>query len=157
MSGSPFDGRNLGAPLRPEQEFCLIAEPGRWKAVVIIDQSDIEYIRSGQSVELLLDHKQTPGGRIVTTLADRSLTPMAYAPKSLSNKSGGELATETDPETGRERPQGTHYEAFTAELSAEYSDILRNGLRGQAKIRTIPLSIGQRFWRFVKQTFNFHL
>jgi putative peptide zinc metalloprotease protein len=157
MSGSPFDDRNLGAPLRPEQEFCLIAEPGRWKAVVIIDQSDIEFVQKGQSVELLLDHKQTPRGMIRTTLADVAPKPMDFAPKSLSNKSGGELATETDPETGRERPQGTHYEAFSAELAEEYSATLRNGLRGQAKIRTIPLSIGQRFWRFVKQTFNFHL
>ena len=82
---------------------------------------------------------------------------MDYAPKSLSNKSGGELATETDPETGRERPQGTYYEAFSIELDKESADVLRNGLRGQAKIRTIPLSIWDRFYRFVKQTFNFNL
>ncbi len=155
FSGTPFDERNDGAILSHGMEFCRIGDPKQWEAVLVVDQSDIEFVNPKQHVAILLE--QMPLGGIGATIHDISPEAMKECPPSLSNKYGGPIATETDHATGRELPQSTHYKAITLPLDGKYASSLRSGLRGEGKISAQKRSIGDRFWRFVNQTFNFSL
>lgn len=158
MSGTPFSEKNIGMALGQDggqNVFCIIGQPQRWEAIIVIDQSDIEFVGQNQSVEVLLNELQLHA--IATHIKHIEAEPMKDVPQILTNKTGGDIATESDPITGREKPQSVHYQAYSNELPAEYAEVLRNNFRGQAKIRTAPRSIGARFVRFVKQTFNFSL
>ena len=153
-SGTALSRRNDGAFLDsdPRYPYCRIGDPNRLEANIIIDQGDIEFIKKGQKVELMLDQAQ---GKILTsTIGEPSTDRIRYAPTSLSNKAGGQLATETDA-TGQEKLMTTAYQA-TAPLD-DTAFTMRPGLRGTAKLHIGYRSLGQRMLRYINQTFNFRL
>jgi putative peptide zinc metalloprotease protein len=153
-SGSVLSKRNDGAFLEADSRYpyCQIGDPARLEANIVIDQGDIEFVTVGQKVELMLDQSQ---GKILhSTISERGTEQLSYAPLALSNKAGGQLATQTD-ESGREKLLATSYEA-SAPLD-DKSGAMRPGLRGTAKIRIGNRSLGQRLLRYVNQTFNFRL
>ncbi len=122
------------------------------EAVLIIDQSDIEFVKEGDPVEIKLDEFPGdifPGETTIDTIAHESLKA---SPRSMSTKAGGEVATITDA-GGQERPQSTSYQArvFLQDTKGE----LRISLRGRAKIHTRWQTLGQRLWRFASRTFHF--
>ena len=153
-SGSPLSKRNAGAYMEadPQYPYCRIGDPTKLKANIIIDQADIEDVEIEQEVELMLDQSQ---GQVLTSvISKRGTDEVLYAPPALSNKAGGQLATETDA-TGREKLLVTSYAA-----SAPLPDLhgtFRLGLRGTAKIHVGNRSLGQRLLRYINQTFNFGL
>jgi hypothetical protein len=118
--------------------------------VIVVDQGDVEFVNAEQKVWLLLEQFQL--SEITTRILHVDNDPMKEVPEHLTNKAGGEIATETDPLTGKERPQSTHYQALSHELDPSLAPVLRVGLRGQAKISAQPQT-----WRFIRQTFNFKL
>jgi len=77
-----------------------------------------------------------------------------FAPRSLSNVAGGDLATRTDA-AGMPRPLSTSYRA-NVPLDASYGE-LPIGLRGRAKILTGRQPLGGRIWRYLSHTFHFAL
>ncbi len=151
-SGFPYDRKNLGCLLAEGTKFCLIGDPGRYKAMLVIDQSVIDFVMVGQDVEIKLDElpHHTYRGKIAQVAAQ----VMQATPTRLSAKVGGELPTKTD-ESGVERPVSPSFQASV--YLEDEEGWLRPGLRGRAKIHVAPQSLGQRFWRFVAQTFNFKL
>ena len=66
-TGSPLEPRASGGYLDVGTLFCLIGEPTRLEALLVIDQSDMESVRTNQAVRLQVD--ELPGqvlrGRIV--------------------------------------------------------------------------------------------
>lgn len=151
-SGSPFEEKNLGATLISGVMFCRVGDSKRLEAMLVIDQADIDFIRDGQDIEILLD--AMPGEPLWSRIEDIAEVDMKESPKQLSNKSGGDLATETD-ESGIERPISTSYQARAWLDNPD--GLMRIGMRGQAKIHAGSLTIWQRFWRFVNQTFRFRM
>lgn len=151
-SGTPMDERNLGCLLTESSLFCQLGDPEKMEAILVIDQSDMLMVREDQRVELLLD--ELPFDPFESKITDISHMDLQVSPRSLSNKAGGELVTETD-ESGREHPQQPSYQA-RADLDGP-PGVLRRGLRGRAKIYVEPLTLGQRIWRYAAQTFNFKL
>ena len=151
-SGSPFEEKNLGATLTSGVMFCRVGDSKRLEAMLVIDQADIDFIRDGQDIEILLD--AMPGEPLWSRIEDIAEVDMKESPKQLSNKSGGDLATETD-ESGIERPISTSYQARAWLDNPD--GLMRIGMRGQAKIHAGSLTIWQRFWRFVNQTFRFRM
>ncbi len=151
-SGTPMDKRNLGCLLTESTLFCQLGNPQQMEAILVIDQSDMLLVQEGQKALLLLD--ELPFDPFESEISDISRMELRVSPRSLSNKAGGELSTETD-ESGRERPQRPSYQA-RANLDGP-PGMLRQGLRGRAKIYVRPLTLGQRIWRYAAQTFNFEL
>ena len=62
-SGSPLDPRNSGAWIEPGTVVCLVAKSDQLEALVMIDQADVNEIRPGQTVRILLESSPV---RIVT-------------------------------------------------------------------------------------------
>lgn len=151
-SGTPLDPKNLEAVMKESELFCQIGDPRQMEALLVIDQTDIEFVHAGSTVEIVLD--QFPGERIQGVITEISSNDLKVTPQHLSNKAGGELPTETD-ESGIERPMNTSYQARVPlpDPRAEY----RLGIRGLAKVRAGDMTLGERFWRWVVRTFHFKL
>lgn len=152
-SGTPLDRENLGATLEERERFCQIGDPKRLEAVMVVDQADRNLIREGQAVDLQLEG--FPSTTLHSQIAEIAESELKVSPQRLSSKSGGELATKTDPQTGAEKPMSTSYQARTPIDDPE--ELYRLGTRGQARIYTDWLPLGTRLWRLVSHTFNFKL
>jgi putative peptide zinc metalloprotease protein len=89
------------------------------------------------------------------TIERISVSNLKITPRRLSTGAGGELPSTKDPETGLEKPQSASYQAI---VPIEDKDgVMIVGLRGRAKIHTKWLSLGNRLWRLIMNTFNFRL
>jgi len=147
--GTPLDPHNLQAYLDEGVPICIIGHPQQLEAVLAIDQGDLEFVQSGQSVELLLE--PLPGRRFRSELEQLSQTDMKVAPTSLSSKAGGRIVTRTAAD-GQEQPYRTTYQG-----SAPIDDpagMLYVGATGQARIHTGYQTLARRAWRYLLQTFN---
>ncbi|NLE38472.1 MAG: biotin/lipoyl-binding protein, partial [Pirellulaceae bacterium] len=151
-SRTPLDERNLGAPMDEGDVFCLIGDPSQMEAILYVDQGDVEFVAKGQRVEIKLD--ELPFETFKSEIVNLAKSKTETVSKRLSTEGGGELATKTD-EAGVSRPQSA---AFQASVPLDDPDgLLRIGLRGRAKIHTIPQTIAQRVWRMLNQLINFRL
>lgn len=151
-SGTPLDPKNRNAYLEQGVLFCLVGDPHKMEALLVVDQEEIEYLKQGQAVEVKLD--ELPAETLAGEIAEIGAEPLTVSPRHLSNKAGGELATKTD-ESGVERPLNTSYQVRVPLDDPE--DLLRIGLRGRGRIHTQPQTLGHRLWRYITQTFNFRL
>ncbi|MFM8577553.1 MAG: HlyD family efflux transporter periplasmic adaptor subunit [Planctomycetaceae bacterium] len=151
-SGQPLDRKNVGATLEQGTILCQIGLPHELEAVMLVDQSEMEFVAKGQLVDIKLD--AFPSRTLRATVDTIAETSVLTAPERLSVKAGGQVPTETD-ESGRERPISTHYE-----VSSHLDDdqgLMTPGMRGSAKIRVGSRTVGQWLLRLVWQTFNFKL
>ncbi len=150
--GTPLEKRNLGAMLPASTWFCQIGDPGKFEAILIVDQTDIELVREGQNVKIMLD--ELPGQTFQTPITQISNIPLENLPNQLSNKRGGSVETKSDA-SGMERTVSISY--FAKAPLDDSEGLLVTGLKGQAKIDADYHSLGWRLWRFLQHTFHFKL
>lgn len=151
-SGTPLDEVNVGCTLEEGALFCYVGDPKKMQAELVIDQSEMPFIREGQHVSLVLDSR--PGEFVKGKITKIANTKLKTSSSQLSNKSGGDLPTKTD-EKGREVPLNTSYQAH---VPLDNSDgLLFIGLKGRAKVYAGYQTLGQQAWRYLAQTFNFKL
>ena len=151
-SGTVFDEKNAGMHLQTSDLLCRIGDYRQMNASIVIDQTKIDFVVPGQPVWIRLD--AYPGQTLETTVEVISKDEVRETSRSMSNQSGGELATRTDA-SGRPRPMSTSYEA-----KAPIDDpdgILQPGMRGRAKIVVKPQPWGMRLLRYLAHTFRFEL
>ncbi len=152
-SGTPLDEHNVGAYLQASDLLCQIGDPQKMEAVLVIDQSDRNFVKVHDRVEIKLSH--LPRQMFESRIESIATAELEETPQRLSDKAGGELLTQVDRTTGREVPLSTSYQARA--LLPNNENMLRIGLRGKAKIHTAPQTIANRLWRFLSQTFSFEL
>ncbi|MEX2316986.1 MAG: biotin/lipoyl-binding protein [Pirellulales bacterium] len=154
-SGSPMERENVGATLVRETKFCLIGDPDRLEALLLIDQDSVEDVRSGQEVEIIM--AQSAGCKYFSHIEgdiageDRKITPT-----HLSSLNGGEVPTEMTA-TGIPKPLSPVFDAIVPLPEHNPNGLLRIGLVGKAKIHVDPRTLASRFWRYLTRTFNFEL
>jgi putative peptide zinc metalloprotease protein len=152
-SGQLLSPKNLGAALAEGDAFCQIGDPNDLEAVVIIDQSDIEFVAEGQTVRIKLD--AYPGATFESRLENIAEIELDNVPAPLSQAAGGSIATQTNKKTNEMQPLSTSYQAI-ARLDLQ-GERLRNGMIGRAKIYTDWRPLGAVLWRFFMETFNFQM
>ncbi len=151
-SGSPFDPKNKSAFFSESDLLCLVGDPAKMEAVLVVDQHDIDLVEVGVEAEIKIDSARLDSfsGKIEKL----SEMEMEVAPESLGIQAGGKLDTEMDS-SGRLRPISTSYQA---RVPLENIDIpLRSGYRGQAKIYVGWKSVGWRIHRFLTRTFRIEM
>lgn len=151
-TGRALSERNLGATFTAGTVLCLVGDADRFEVVMVVDQTELEFIHVGERVDLKFDAfaERTFSGE-VTALAESQIEAGA---ERLSGKSGGGVPTKTD-ESGRERPISTSYEAL---MTLDDQDgVFTPGMRGTARIRVGSRTVGQWLLRLVWQTFNFRM
>ncbi len=148
--GSPFAPNNANAYFAEADLLCYVADPDAMEAVMIIDQTDLNLLKLGDEVEMMLESARLSSihGKIESV----SQTEIKEAPQSLASQAGGSLEAIADA-NGRLRPISTSYQA---RVPIENSHVpLRVGYRGRAKIHLEWKSLGWRLARFLQRTFNF--
>jgi putative peptide zinc metalloprotease protein len=151
-SDSPFDPKNQDAFFAESDLLCLIGDPNSWEAILVIDQHDIDLVKQGHQVEILLESARTSS--FAGTIAKISEMDMKEAPENISLQSGGRLDTEMTA-SGRLKPMSTSYQARVPLEDVELS--MRVGYRGQARVYVGWKSIGWRVYRFFARTFRLEL
>lgn len=150
--GTPLDESNRFCLLEEKTHLLSIAPNENYQAVLLVEQKDRSELKLNQDVELKFKHipDKTFQGKI-SEISERTLD---YAPESLSNKLGGELATFTDDQ-GRERLMTPAYQSMV--LVEEEADLLRTGMRGQARFSVDTKTAGEWLWLYFRRTFHFRL
>jgi putative peptide zinc metalloprotease protein len=152
-TGSPFDNRNSAAAYAQGDLLCLIGEPQRLEAVLVVDQIDIDLLNEGDVVHLQLE--AYPNHVVHSKVAKIANDKLEASPPALSIQHGGELDTRTDA-AGIARPLHPSYQVRTGVI--ERDDLfLQVGMRGKAKISTPWKPLGYRVYRYLSRTFHFEL
>ena len=151
--GYPLERRNLGCFLTSSTVVArIVPDPENLEAVLTVDQSDIEYVQSGQDVDLF--PYAVPWKTVPAETQSIASTKMKSVPKSLSSQFGGDLVTTKDDD-GVNVP---HSATFQISVPFKNDDgLIVDGCTGKAKIRAGSQTIGQRIWRLAQKTFRFDL
>ena len=150
--GTIFAPRNEHAFIEPATHLLSIAPDDDVQAVLLVSQDDRNELQVGTPVLLRCYH--LPDRKFEAVITKIAYRQSDYAPRQLSNKSGGDLSTVTDQQ-GREKLAELAYQA-TVKIT-EDTDLMRTGLRGRARFIVDKRSLGGWFWRYLKQTFHFRL
>lgn len=151
-SGNPFAAKNDQAIFAQSDLLCMVGDPQKMEAVLVVDQADIDLVKEGHEVDMKIDSARL--NTINGFIGLLSQMEMKTTPENLSTGAGGFLDTEMDS-SGRMRPMSTSYQA---RVPLENVDVpLRAGYRGQAKVYVGWKSLGWRFYRFLARTFRFEM
>ncbi len=154
-SGSPLDQENLGATLRaegPHNLLCQIGDTNDWDAVLMINQRELDWVTTGQEVRLMFNESTSHVFEsTIEYLAEEQVDELS---PRLASTSGGPVPAETDP-SGKVRPLSTSLQAIVR--IDDSKKMFRNGLIGQARIKTSPRTLASRLYRYLSRTFNFDL
>ncbi|NDC64414.1 MAG: HlyD family efflux transporter periplasmic adaptor subunit [Planctomycetia bacterium] len=151
-TGHPLDEQNLGATFQEGTVLCMVGDPDRFEAVMVVDQSEVEFVAEGQPVDLKLN--AFPWQTFSGTVVEIAETEIENGSERLSVKAGGSVPTKTD-EAGRELPISTSYEALMTLDDQEA--VFTPGMRGTARIKVGSRTVGQWLLRLLWQTFNFRM
>jgi putative peptide zinc metalloprotease protein len=112
---APTDGIVMGLVPMEEKgkwlakgaEFCRIGNADALRALVLVDPADHRQVRLGSQTSVLIHGaagRHWPGAVTSVAQIDAKNIPVA-----LSNRVGGDVATQHDPTTKAEKPHGQHY------------------------------------------------
>ena len=151
--GYPTDARNVGCYLQQGTLVGrLVPDCVSLEAMLTIDQNDIEFVQSGQEVELF--PSATPGVTHEAQIDTISTTKMKSVPRALSSRFGGALVAIQSAD-GEDIPQSS---TFQVSVPFECLDErLADGTTGFAKVRAGSQTVGQRLMRLAQKTFRFDL
>ena len=151
-SGSALAKKNIGATFAEGTVLCMVGDSDHFEAVMIVDQSEVEFVQGEQRVDLKLD--AFPFDRFRGAVDEIAETHIEVGSERLSVKAGGSVPTTTD-EMGREVPISTSYEVLMQVDDVE--NVLTPGMRGTARIEVGNRTVGQWLLRLFWQTFNFRM
>lgn len=168
-NGSLLDRNTLGAHVEPGTLVCLVGDPQRLTAVLLVDDSDVKRVAPGQKTRMRID--ELPGEVIdgeVVEIARHELDATdrsEHAREDLKPLLAGLVAP------GRERALYEVTVKFAEERGArnEERDSARNSIldprsssliiggRGDAKVTAERITVGRRLYRYLAQTFRLPL
>lgn len=150
-SGTPLDAKNHAAWLEPQTEFLAIAPTETSRVVLYVQQTDRNDLAVGQTVRLKFDH--LPWHVFSGKISQFAARSAEYAPRTLSNKLGGSLSTNTD-----ERGEKLMDQAYQAVVTlSDSTDLFRPGMRGRARCIIVRRTLVEWAWRWVRLTFDFQV
>lgn len=162
-SGSLLEPQSLGAHVEPGTLVCLVGDPHRLTAVLLVDDADVKRLAPGQPARLRL--AELPGqvidGEVVevarheTDDADRTHPRRA----DLSPLLAGLV---TPGQTGAVYEARVRLSGEARGASGEKSQVDASGLltqlviggRGEAKVTAERITLGRRVYRSIAQTFR---
>ena len=145
-----MDEDNRGCYLQTGTLLCLVGNPERLEALLLIDEDQVEFVRTGQKVLVLVD--QLPDWQLEGVVTNLAEVDLAEVPPELIEH--GQLPTRHGAD-GTRSPLRTCYQARVS-LDVEHPPLAVGGT-GQAKILAEPISLGRRLLRLIAGTFRFTL
>jgi putative peptide zinc metalloprotease protein len=149
-SGTPLNPRNRGCYLEAGVLVCLLGDPNRLEAVLMIDQADAPRVKVGDEVQIVLD--QWAGEKLTGVIKEIAALDLKLLPRELAGS--GAVVTQPDA-AGVERPVDTLYRARVELTGAPPRMTI--GAQGTAKIAAGSETIGARIAEYLQRTFRFEL
>jgi len=144
-SGSLLEAANLGAHVEPGTLVCLVGDPARVQAELLVDDVDVKRLASGQNVRLRID--QLPGRVVKGEVFDVS----RHEVRDEESAARADLM----PLFAGLRPPGRYSTIYQVSVQFELPDQpLVIGGRGDAKIAAERITLARRIARFFAQTFR---
>lgn len=135
--------------------LCVVANPRKLEAHLIVDQSDVDLIRQKTQPRAWVKVYGASERTFKSHVEEVATRNREEIPPELSNLAGGEIATQADQQTGQVKPISAVYEVV---IPIENADLnLQPGLRGFARIDAGKASLGWWLWRLITKTFHFTL
>ncbi|MFG0333444.1 MAG: biotin/lipoyl-binding protein [Maioricimonas sp. JB049] len=146
----PLKPENLDRYLNRNTLLCEIGPSRDFDAVLLIDQSEMEFVDHDQQVWLKLD--VAPDVTLTGTTESVGIDRATSVPTPLSNRVGGELATISDDGIS-DTPVSPHYQVRVRIDDSDQVDVgnvLRHGNRGKARVNCGTWTC----WQWLARTFN---
>lgn len=145
--GDLLQARNLGAMVEPSTLYCLVGDPNQFEAMLLVHQSEVEFVCEGQEVTLAVN---VAGVHALNgTITEVSRTNVAELPPELA---ADQAVPQERGESGELQPVDTWYRAH---VRLEPTDApLLMGARGHARISVSPQPLAKRVYRFLIRTFK---
>ena len=140
--GTPLDAANVGAWLQEGTKICVVGDASAREAVLFVPQQDIELIRRGQRVNLLLDDHA--GGEVRGRVSELAASPSEAIPRELQRP--GMI------ERSAVNPTSTPYYEVRVSLEPTASP-LPVRLTGRARVSVQHASLFHRISRFLRDAF----
>jgi hypothetical protein len=144
----PLDPRNLGAYLTAGTLLCLVGDPEKTEAVLLISQNTLGDVCVGQTVFLQVN--QLPGQYPRGEIRELAEAEEASIPAELL--AAGRLPTSVSID-GNVQPVDTYYQAIVEIPSAGSAAL--PGAIGRARIECSARSLAWRITRYLQRTFRF--
>jgi putative peptide zinc metalloprotease protein len=150
-SGSLLDAANAGAHVEPGMLVCMVGDPARLEAVMIVDDTDVKRLQPGQHARLRID--QLPGQIIEGEIVDvarhdaRDAENAATGQADLASLFAGVVSPDH---------RGALYQA-RVQFDSPLSESLVIGGRGEAKVAAERITVGRRILRYFAHTFRLPL
>jgi hypothetical protein len=145
---------NLGAQLEPGTLVCLVGDPGRLTAVLLIDDAEVKRLQPGQRARLAID--QLPGEVIEGEVVDvarhevREDASEAAARADLAALFAGIVPP---GQTGALYQARVRLDAAAGLSEAGYRKLVIGG-RGKAKVAIERITLARSILRYFAQTFR---
>lgn len=152
-TGIPLDEKNIGAWLDKKTILAkIVPDMTKFKAILAVDQTDIEFVLPNQKIELQL--RQNPLKIYESEIRPFVPIKMKQTPPVLSSKYGNDVLSIVNDQ-GQQIPSSTTY---MINVPIEIRDqIVIDGGTGVAKIFAGQQTVGRRIWRLLCHTFRFEL
>jgi putative peptide zinc metalloprotease protein len=145
--GTPLDPHNRGCFLETGSLVCLVGNPQRLEALLVIEQSEVAFVRVGQPVRVRIE--QAPVLVLTGTIKELAKTDAGDLPASLAHTL--DLPMQDGGSQGA-RAAGTYYQARIA-FDPHQAPLLV-GMHGDAKVLADWEPLAFRVWRYVQRTFR---
>lgn len=145
-TGTPLDEQCAGSTLEAGTVYCWIGDPTRLSAVLVVDQSQIEFVHAGQRVRFWLN--ELPGTVLTGEVTDVADAELDTVPSALS--ATGYLAVKQ--QGGELRPTGVMYQVRATVDTGDLPVPLRS--TGWAAIEVAPQTLLSRALRYLADTFR---
>jgi len=146
--GTVLDRQNIETVLETGTLFCEVGPEGEYEVKLLVNQSLVEFVAPGQSVDVLLD--QAPWRTLPGRIVELSQAELSDLPPPLARHA--DLTTEVD-ERGQMRPLQTLYQA-RVQLSHTAGLSLIPRQTGRGRIHAGGRSLFSRGTRFIAETFG---
>lgn len=151
-SGHLNDPANVGCMVASRTHMLSIAPDTRMQALLFLDQAHREDLSVGQEIDIKFEHLADRSYRAI--VEEISKEQVEDAPLLLSTKLGGNLPSVTDAQ-GRERLTSVAYQARV--ILEQDSDLLKPGMRGEARFLVARRSAANWLWRAFRRTIHFRI
>jgi putative peptide zinc metalloprotease protein len=145
--GSPLDVENHGCYLERGTLLCLVGDPQKFEAIVLIDETDLPYVKLGQPVRLQV--KYAPDQILTGKVAEIAEVNAEAAPLELVSQK--EIAVH-DSRSQAAKPMRTLYQA-RVEIDASQLSLL-TGSRATVRIKIASQTLVEKLLRWARQTFT---
>ncbi|HEY3392614.1 MAG TPA: site-2 protease family protein [Lacipirellulaceae bacterium] len=153
-SGSLLEPANLGAQLEPGTLVCLVGDPGRLTAVLLIDDAEVKRLQPGQRARLVID--QLPGEVIdgeVVDVARHEVRDDASEGAARADLAALFAGLVPPGQTGALYQARVRLDAAADVSNAGYRKLVIGG-RGQAKVAAERITLARSILRYIGQTFR---